>query len=167
MGIVPEERSIEVMMREARQKHGTPIQDQIEDAIADSKKTGKAVKLRFRKEDMEKEDIFQQLLNDPKTTNFSKDVVFLDVNPLTEITVDELCDICLKAGIDNPIAMEQVKVLQHNGVPFPGEQSVAIPTDRLNQLVEAGKNRGHTGTATSVPTPKKPVVKPKPEKDKE
>lgn len=129
-------------------------QEQIEEAIKTSKQTGKRVKLIFNKSEIEKEDIFQDLLNDPRTKNFSKDQVRLDVSPYEELTVGELGDLCLKAGLDCKLAVDKIRSLQYKGIPFPSDMSVSILKQDILELKAAGKGRGHTGKTTSLPPTK-------------
>lgn len=168
MGLVqqPGERSIEQFLQKVRDERvkSHPIQ-QLEDAIAEAKKTGKRVKLVFKKEDMDKEEFFQELLNDPRTKNLSKDRVFLDVSPYEELSVDELADLCLAAGTNCKLAMEKVASLQFRGKPFPGDMSIIILKQDIQALKDAAIANGHTGKVTSVPTePKNATPTPKAKK---
>lgn len=152
--VVSGKRSIVEFMklaREARKKQGTPLQDELRTVIAKAKKTGNRITIRLRKDELKEEDLFDDLMADPRTKFLTKDTLIIDIAPLTEISVDELCDLCLKAGIENKLAMTLVKSLQFQGRPFDGMQSVNILTQSINELKAAGKQAGHTGPTVSTP----------------
>lgn len=151
MGIIPEDNPITQLMDLAKASQDTPIQDQIASCLEEARKTGKRIKLQFRKEEIARESLFDDLLTNPLTTSFSKDVVILDIAPLTELSVGELGQLCLDAGHENKLAMHLAGSLQHKGVPFDSSQSVSILTQDLNAIKAAGKNTGATPIVSSLP----------------